>query len=239
MLRIGICEDDLEELTYQGKLIEDCMREFSVQAEVVKCISGEELLLEIEEHGRFDLLFLDIEMSRLNGIAVASEIRKSEYRTLIIFVSAHDSYCKELIDVQPFAFLDKPLDKKLLTETLQKAMRMQNWESGMYQFRWNRVHYQVELREIMYFTSEKRVISVVTKKQTYQFYGMLDFVEHQLAHREEIFLRVHQSWLVNARYIKEYHYEKIVLENDEEVAVSKRNRERIRDWYVQKLKEQI
>ena len=69
MLNIAICDDDLNIVRKMKSLIESY--------EKAKClintyISGEELL---KIHGKFDVIFLDIDMSGMDGIETAKEIR--------------------------------------------------------------------------------------------------------------------------------------------------------------------
>ncbi|MGN0290950.1 MAG: GHKL domain-containing protein [Lachnospiraceae bacterium] len=232
MLRIGICDDEFAEVERQSTQVEQVMSYLGLRAEIVKCLSGEDILSEMGEGRKFDFLMLDIEMQQMDGIETAQKVREQDYNVVLIFVSAHDSHCKRAIGVQPFAFLDKPLDTKELLEVFQKALQRQSRDKRSYRFQWNKVFYQVDLQEILYFSSEKRVIKVVMKDKEYRFYGILDQVEQEIQNETEMFLRIHKSWLVNAGYIREYHYEKVVLEGGEELTISKRNRETVRKWYL-------
>ena len=56
--------------------------------------SGEELLKELDDHEKYDLIYLDIELARLNGVEVGRYIREKllDDYTQIAFISAKSSY---------------------------------------------------------------------------------------------------------------------------------------------------
>ena len=55
-------------------------------------------------------------MEYMNGIEAARKIRDTDAYVVLIFISAFDQYCKEAISVQPYAFLDKPLQQAQIGE---------------------------------------------------------------------------------------------------------------------------
>ena len=122
MIRVGICDDMLEETIRQKGMVERFGKRFGVNVEILIFEEGEELLQEIQTYGHIDILLLDIEMGGINGIETARIIRETDFQTVLIFISAYDQYCKEMISVQPFAFLDKPVKEKELEIVLKKVM---------------------------------------------------------------------------------------------------------------------
>ena len=75
---------------------------------------------------------------------------------------------------------------------------------------------KVALKEIMYFSSSDRVISVhLTNGTVERFYGKLDGVEKELKENNKRFLRIHQSYLVNYDHVCRLRYTKIFLAGDD------------------------
>lgn len=60
----------------------------------------------------YDIVFMDIEMSVLNGIETAKKIRKSNQKMVIIFVTDYQEYVYDVFDVLPFRFLRKPCSEE-------------------------------------------------------------------------------------------------------------------------------
>ena len=241
MIRIAICEDVLPELERERHLVKAIMNNLSVNTEVSCFQSGEDLLCEIDTTGNRDIFFLDIEMSGMNGIETAKEIRQRDPRTILIFVSSYDQYCKELIGVQPFAFLDKPLSEKKLEKVLKYAVNIRFSVCESYSFSYQKMQYNIPLEEIRFFQSDKRVIHVNTSRKgtlikEYLFYGKLEAVEETLNNTNVKFLRLRKSFLVNPQFIVEYAANKVVLDNGMVIEVSKNYKDTVRQYYVFTLK---
>lgn len=233
MLRIGICDDEREALETHTEKVRHIMQQMGMNADIRKCRTGNELLMEMEENGKFDIILLDIEMEYMNGIEAARKIRETDAYVVLIFISAFDQYCKEAISVQPYAFLDKPLQQAQIGEAIGEAYRRQIEQKETFDFQAGRVYYSVDLREICYFRSELRKVFVVTRQKEYWFYGKVDEVEWVLSQKRHRFLRIHKSFLVNSRYIVCYHHDTIVLQNGEELEISRSQRSLVRKYCME------
>ena len=102
MYSIGICDDDkvlcagLEEMVYR------VAEKLSVKVEVEVWYSGESLLADLKKGTSLELLFLDIELVRQNGVAVGTFIREEmeDLETHIVYISGKESYAMQLFRVQ-------------------------------------------------------------------------------------------------------------------------------------------
>lgn len=212
MLRIAVCDDDtrfaarLEEMILQEAL----RTGLSVETEVYS--DGDMLVSDIEKGNRYDLIYLDIEMKRVNGIRAAQSIRATDRAVLLIYVSGYEQYLRELFEVEPFRFLQKPLDNRKFYRYFHEAYERIGEEDAFYQFTFNKNIHRVSLRNIVYFESRNRVIYIIMDngKEEY-FYGKLNDVEKQLVESRYRFLRIHQSYLVNYSYIKKMSFSDITL----------------------------
>lgn len=233
MIRIGICEDLKEELEKEKAMVQEIMQELGYNAQIVCCPNGEELLCEIENKGDFDILLLDIQMSGKNGIEIARIIRETDHRTIMIFISMYDQYCKDIISVQPFAFVDKPVFKKQLKSTIIKVMEV--WDRGeeIFEFTFRKKKYCFLLREICYFESYKREVSVHARDRIVSYYDKLDTVENILANATVKFLRINKSFLANMLYISEYHYDHVVIYNGSKITIGSKYRDTVRNMCIE------
>ena len=64
--------------------------------------------METDTTGNMDIVFLDVEMLGISGIETARILRERDSRVILIFVSCHNQYCKEMIEKA------EKLGKKLL-----------------------------------------------------------------------------------------------------------------------------
>mgnify|MGYP001079400121 FL=1 len=123
MIRIGICDDLVEQLQIQEEMVRNIVCRFGLNTEI-KCFqSGEDLLWEMEQKGNMDIILLDIEMGGINGVETARRIREKDNRAILFFISYYEQYCKEIINVQPFRFIDKPVSEEELDRGFREAFK--------------------------------------------------------------------------------------------------------------------
>ncbi len=245
MIRLGICEDVYEEMIYCKKLVDRIMANLSRNAKVYSFQSGEDLLLEIDTTGNMDILLVDIELlGEMNGVEFARKLREKDNNAIMIFISSHDQYCKEVIDVQPYAFIDKPISAERLEEVLAHAIRTRLDQRECFCFSCKKTQFRVPLSEIRYFQSDKRLIYVWTTNSDaaaspYMFYGKLQKVEETVSRYKLKFLRLRKSFLVNVEFIVEYAADRVSLNDGTVIEISKNYKPAVREYYISSLKENI
>lgn len=107
MFRIAVCDDNDAVCSAIENTIDGFFKTESIHYEIDSFQSGEELLEELNDHVKYDLIYLDIELAQLNGVAVGRYIRENllDDYTQIAFISAKPSYALELFQVRPIHFL--------------------------------------------------------------------------------------------------------------------------------------
>ena len=194
MIRIAICDDELEareNLRFQLEKIinekqEEIVYEFSGGGSAVRWLGS--------HPGEIDLLFLDVEMSDLNGMETARRIREFNRELKIVFVTGYRDYVFDGYKVGALDYVMKPAETKRLRGILDRAAELLSQESSrMFSFKNSDGTYRLPFSEIAFFYSDRRLVTVVTEKKEYTFYGKLDEVER----RTEEFVRIHQRYLVN------------------------------------------
>lgn len=235
MLSIAICD---EQKRYAEDL-EWCISVWAVNSginvKVKRFQNGPSLLSEFRRKGMFDLLFLDIEKGKDNGLEIAAKIRETDYIVSIVFISRHDDFYKEAYDRHPFHFLHKPISPAKIEETLNDYMKLRYQDIELFTFVVNKARYNLRLNDIVYFYSERRHVNAVCVDKKYSFYGKLGDVQDKLEEKTTRFLRIHQSFLVNMKFVKEYHYNELVMYTGEALYISKENRKKMRDIHMKLL----
>lgn len=108
-MRIAICDDDINCVNLIEEYIKECG---NTDAECDAFPGGEELVRAYRDNAeRYDVIFLDMEMIRLNGIETANHIRETDEHVIIVFITSHTEYMRESFQYAPFRFLVKPVDK--------------------------------------------------------------------------------------------------------------------------------
>ncbi len=199
MLRIGICDDQMEARDTLRFALEKVIREGAEQI-VYEFSTGESAVRWLEKHpGEIDLLFLDVEMKGINGMEAAGQIREFDKELCIVFVTGYRDYVFDGYKVNALDYVIKPAGTERLSEVLGRVReKIFDKREENFIFKNPEGTYRIPLENISYFYSDKRKVNVVLKekdeKEAYSFYGKLDQVETQLS---GAFVRIHQRYLVN------------------------------------------
>lgn len=86
--------------------------------------------------------------------------------------------------------------------------------------------YRIPYGKILYLQSDRRKLSVVTLEGTYEFYGKLEEMEEKLPANQ--FLKIHKSYLINTRQIKENSYEQVTMTDGSVLTISQAHRKAVR-----------
>jgi two-component system LytT family response regulator len=76
--------------------------------------------LEFIQKNPVDVIFLDINMPRLDGLTFSRVINTMEPKPLIVFITAYSEYAIEAFEVAAFDYILKPYSEERIISTLQK-----------------------------------------------------------------------------------------------------------------------
>lgn len=215
-MKIFICDDN-KTITANVENFLDDMSIPDVEVEVF--YSGDKLIEYIDQGERANIFLLDIEMEGSNGIEVGKHIRKYDEKSIIIYMTSHKDYVYDVFEVLPFRFLVKPLDEDLFKKAISESIKRIYDNNKFYFFKVERTTHQIPYDEILYFEGRGRKVCIHTKKGEYEFYKKISEVMEEID--DNIFLRVHNSYIVNMDFIRSVLQKELILENDIIVPVSK------------------
>lgn len=127
MIRIGICDDNSQELEFAEDLIKKYNEE-SPQYDIIvhRFSTSLDMLSYVEEHGGFDVLFLDVFMPGMLGTDAARELRQLGEQSEIIFITSSRDHSLDAFEVDASQYLIKPYSKSEIYLALDKVMRRIN-----------------------------------------------------------------------------------------------------------------
>lgn len=226
-MKILLCDDNpmfCDELEKGLEQYEITHREEFV---IQKVFSGEEALERLKQEP-WDVLFMDIEMPMVNGVEVGVRVREQlkNYSLKIIYVSSKRGYAMDLFKVNTFDFLIKPIDYMELEEVMDKLLNSLNQNGEMFVYHKKGQTVRCKLEDILYFESNLKKTVIVTRQKTDEFYSSLKDVYEEL--KDKRFFYCHKSILVNYDRVAEFYYDKLVLDNNEELEISQAKRKEVR-----------
>lgn len=190
--------------------------------------NGEDLYRSLESGTKADLIFLDIELGFMNGIHVSRKIRDvlMDEDVRIAFISGKTEYAMELFSVRPMDFIVKPFSAGDITGAVNKAMHLAGRKEKSFAYKSGHETCSAAFSDIIFFESISKKIMMHTVDGIYEFYDRLFCIEAML---DDSFLRTHQSYLVNMRFIENYGAYELKMKNGEKVPVSRKYRSIVKE----------
>ena len=195
MLRIAICDDEPEARDALRFQLEKALIEQTEEV-VYEFGAGTNAVSWLRKHpGEVDLLFLDVEMDNMDGMEAARQIREFDGNIMIVFLTGYADYVFDGYSVGALDYILKPVTVQRLMELLHRVrVKLEQEENLSFSFKNADGTWRFPLQEILYFYSDRRKVSLVTKDKEYTFYAKLDEIGKKL---DGQFVRIHQRFLVN------------------------------------------
>lgn len=166
--------------------------------------------LEFLKNNSVDLLFLDIEMPRINGLQMLSVLK---YKPEVILTTAYRNYAVESYEHEVLDYLLKPISFERFLKGIDKFYRskssLQTRSEEPVEIKVDKKHLLLKPTELLYFEGASDYVKVHTVQKTYITYERLSNFETLLKTRS--FLRIHRSYIVNLAKIEKYSSQEVVL----------------------------
>lgn len=230
MIKIAICDDEPKFVGTIQTYLENISNDYHYELDIQTYFSGEFLVKDYQAGETFDLIYLDIEMQGMDGIETAKWIRDNDYYVLIVYISSHEEYLRQLFESEPFRFLQKPVEfSSFLSVFLQAQKRILQQQNNFYCFKFGKNMIKVLCRDILYFESAGRKVIVHTLHREYTYYDKINNIEEHL--KDQRFIRIHKAYLVNMDNVEAFQYERVALTDGTILNISEKNRPHIRNEF--------
>lgn len=214
MIRISLCDDE----NLVAETLADNIKGIRPDIEVLSFDSGENLLGS--EYLYNDVIFLDIEMTGINGIETANQLRYGGYEGMIIFLTSHKEMVFDSFQVNPYNYIVKPIDinkvKSILSIAINQVIDRRNTHFEAVS---NNHTFRIQIGDIYYFESSGRKIDVHSKNGIITILGKMSQIEASLTNKK--FFRCHKGYLVNLEHVYEFSNNEIILTNDQKILISR------------------
>ncbi len=193
-------------------------RHFPEVEVVAVCRGGKEGIASIDQL-RPQILFLDIEMPRMNGFAMLQQLRYTAFH--LIFVTAYDHYAIKAIRFSAMDYLVKPVDIIELRAAIERVKEQRQSIPGkklellldnLRQKKETRHRIAVPAGNGLEFVKLETIIYLeasINYTQLFVTGGRNFMVSKTLKDFEEIlplerFIRIHNSYIVNKAFVEKY-----------------------------------
>ncbi|WP_291636509.1 LytTR family DNA-binding domain-containing protein [Clostridium sp.] len=159
--------------------------------------------LEYIEKNKPDIIFLDINMPKLDGMALGKIINHFPKHSLIIFITAHKDYAVDAFEIEAYDYILKPYSEERIVSTLKKIEKCSDnkcannkitlWKDNKMMVR--------SIIDISYCEARERETLVYIKGMQYNINCSISEFYKKLP--KEFFFRSHRSYIINTDKIME------------------------------------
>lgn len=229
MYTIYICDDDKTVVSQ----IESCVIHYAekkaVKIETQVFWSCENLEKQLDAGIVPDLIFLDIEFPKMNGVELGKYIRETMQNesTAIVYISSLQSYAMQLFQIRPLDFLVKPVSPIQIENELDKSFEIAGRQNRLFMYHKGHDNRRVRIADILYFESKGKEVRIVTVQGDDLFYGSTATIAPSLETARFFFS--HKSFLVNYAQVSVFTYDKLIMSNSDAVPISQPKRKAVRE----------
>lgn len=199
MIRIGVVEDDSASIDRLLSHLDRFQREHDERFHVGAFHDGADILEDYRPD--WDILLLDIQMARVDGMTAARRIREVDGEVLIVFVTSSPQYAISGYEVDALSYLLKPVSYPAFEQEMVRSLvRLRRRERRHLLFTaLDGDRHRVDVSDVLYIESAKHHVVVHTLDSDHTVVTTLKAMESELS--GDGFFRCNSGYLVNLRHV--------------------------------------
>ena len=209
MLSIAVVDDEKAFSDRLCRFIDQYTARNGIQANVTRFEDGMDIAEDFKS--KWDIIFLDIQMKLLDGLATARRIRACDSDVIIIFVTTMAQYAINGYEVDAFDYVLKPLEYPQFELRMKKAVKeveKRKNHTFIYLKKWND-WVKVSTDDILYVEVNGHTLKYVTEDETYEKRAKISEAEEELSGQP--FSRCNLSFLVNLKRIDRISKDTVII----------------------------
>ena len=198
MIRLALVEDDV---MYRSQLREYIQKYSETSGEkftITEFADGDEIALGYK--AVYDIILMDIEMTFMDGMMAAEEIRKVDSEVIIIFITNSPQYAIKGYAVDALDYVLKPVSYYAFVQRLNRAIeRVHRHDRRFLQITAHGTAHKLDTAQIYWIESCGHDLVYHTAEGDLTAPGSMQETEQKLA--DSSFFRVNKGCLVNLEHV--------------------------------------
>jgi len=179
---------------------------------------------------KIDLIFLDINMPGISGIAFAKSINKD---IKIIFTTAYREFAIEGFDLHAADYLLKPISYERFLDavnnfrhiyTIKATIDQPGSSADFFFIKIDRKMHKIDFQKILWIESLSDYLKIETTEGTKVTRETISSIEEKLPNSQ--FLRIHRSYIIAIGKIESYSNEELIIQNNS-IPISRTYKEKV------------
>lgn len=217
----------IDDEPFARKGLENYLKDISYIKLISVCENAMEGL-EVIQKQKIDLMFLDINMPKINGIDFLKTLKQ---KPITIITSAHNEYALDGYELDVLDYLVKPIGFERFLKACNKAYdfwnctKAESKETSPEEYIFIKCDKKIEkifFKDILYIESLHNYVSIVLENEKHISYLTLKSIEEKLP--SSTFLKIQKSFIISLPKITKIENYEIIIK-DKRIKMSKINRE--------------
>ena len=159
--------------------------------------------LEYVQRNTVNVIFLDINMPKLDGLTFSKVINTLPVKPILVFITAYSEHALEAFEVSAFDYILKPYSQTRIADTLRRLENsaVAKLHIDRITLRKNEKLVVLDANDIYYCEAHKHEVNVYTKDEHFIVNSSISDFHKKL--KQDSFFRCHRSYIVNIDKITE------------------------------------
>ena len=239
VLKIAFVDDEPGGLDEIEQICRNFGKETGHPVETLPFESGEAFLKAFET-GSFDLVFMDIYMEGMNGVAAALKMRRQDRGCLLVFLTSSMDFMPDAFSCHAFEYVTKPFTRERIFDVLSDAVKVLPREQSYVELTVDRKTVCLFLDEIASAVTDAHYLDITLTdgRKLRCRMTMTEFMEKIGA--DPRFIPVNKGIAVNAEHILAFEKGCCIMESGARFPVRVRDSAKVeqkaRDYHFEKIR---
>ncbi len=234
MLKVAICDDDLEFLDgVAGKIISAFEKQGYSDVKCFTYESGNAIRNKYIED-KIDVVFMDIECAGESGFNIAKDLYVLDRNLAIVYMTNHSHYITKAFVCRPLGFVCKDnLEEELKFPILNVKEYLESRKKKIVLYD-GKTPIELELAGIKLIEIFGHLMEITHNNKKIRIYGSLTRYEKDL--EENGFIKISRSIIINTKYVKDMNAQEVILCDGENYKISRERAKKAHSiWLASKV----
>lgn len=222
-MRIAVCDDEKHFITDFTQIMDKLYNSLDIVTEEFS--QGEELLRSFRSCP-YDIVFLDIEMPKMDGITLARKLRELSDEVCIVFLTGHVEYAIQGYEVNALRYLTKPANEEKVREVIDYVLDKQASAKQLW-LKTSEGDVRLKLADVLFIEAQNQNVAVNTSADTYVVRGNISDYEERLS--PEGFFRIHRGYLISLSKVMKLSGKEVIMEDGTSLPVSRTKESKLKE----------
>lgn len=229
-MKIAVCDDEIRFVDAVCPMIEQWAKERGMKLTLYRFTNGDDLI-DAHRSECMDLIILDVIMPLLSGIDTARELRNTNQTVPIVFLTSSREFAVDSYEVKAFQYLIKPVDRGILTRTLDDFLRTVNPPKAFFTAKTADGFCRIVIADVDYLEAQnKQVLFHLSDGRTLAVRELFSRCA-EIFSPENGFCCCHRSYIVNLGNVEQFSKTEITTVHKAVIPISRNSYESFKECY--------